>query len=498
MIIAAPPDSNVNNVTQNHIEWTFSQKQIAALQILDKPRPDTLFELLYGGAKGGGKSVFGVRWCYLQAKNIIKEFKSFPQSDPKKIPIVGFMGRLRSVDFSATTLEVWKKEIPEAAYQLRTIDGKIPVIVIENRVAIQYGGMDNQESIAKFNSAEFMFYFVDQSEEIPEKQMSTLRGAMRLKMGPLGNRRPPPWGYKGLLTANPAECWLKREFINPRTRSANCDFVKALPTDNPFLAPGYVDTLRRAFAFNPALLRAYLYGEWDNLADAFVMIPRRHVEACVTQGVVNDRPLRKVTVLDVAGESETADESVIGDFTNETLTDMEIYAHRDLMDTLGRTIVHAKKHGSNMIVIDKIGMGAGVWSRAIEVYKSDKTMTIYGFDGRIKPPEGIYADTYVNWKAYAWGRASQELFAERKTKPLPDDELIRQLCGVKFKFSSNGKIQIWPKEDIIEELGCSPDRADMYIMGLDGLRFARPIVKKDGWDAATSERSVYRWTADSV
>ncbi|MHC5185012.1 MAG: hypothetical protein ACYSPI_12175 [Planctomycetota bacterium] len=69
-------------------------------------------EVLYGGAKGGGKSVFGCYWCFKQASDIIKQCNIEPRTHP--IP-VGFMGRKRGVDFTNTTLETWKRFIPEAA-----------------------------------------------------------------------------------------------------------------------------------------------------------------------------------------------------------------------------------------------------------------------------------------------------------------------------------------------------------------------------------------------
>ena len=47
-------------------------------------------EVLYGGAKGGGKSVFGCLWCFEKALDVIKLCDIGPRKHP--IP-VGFMGR---------------------------------------------------------------------------------------------------------------------------------------------------------------------------------------------------------------------------------------------------------------------------------------------------------------------------------------------------------------------------------------------------------------------
>lgn len=478
------------------IEFEMSRKQHAALQLLNAPHPSEVFMLLYGGAKGGGKTVFLCEWAFVKALDIAIEYCLPPTKDLRKIPVIGYIGRKRGVDFNSSTLLTWKRFIPGDRYELRLLEGKVPIIVIDHRVALMYGGMDNTDLINKFNSAEFMFVAVDQAEEISEDDQAKLRGSLRLQLRVKGIQRAPGAGYKVLFSANPAECWLKRVFINPRSKQANTAYLQALPSDNPFLPDGYIENLRQTYAFNPALLRAYLEGSWDDLDQAMVVIPRRRMELCVNNKLVSTRQLKKLTVADIAGESEGADESVIGNFINESLVSWEIYSHRDLMDTAGRIIAHATKHGSNTIVIDKVGEGSGVYSRVREVHADNRKMRVHGFDGRISPPDGIPAQTYVNYKSYAWFNASKGVIAERRCSILPDEELVRQLCGVTYHFTSGGKLIIDSKEKLNDQLGCSPDRADMFIMGLDGLQYAQVIQKRDEW--SDDDKVDYKWSPDSV
>jgi len=49
-------------------------KQWLAKETLER---DDVKEVLYGGAKGGGKSVFGCLWCFLQCLKIIEDCKIF-------------------------------------------------------------------------------------------------------------------------------------------------------------------------------------------------------------------------------------------------------------------------------------------------------------------------------------------------------------------------------------------------------------------------------------
>jgi len=174
--------------------------------------------LLYGGAKGGGKSYWLCQWAFKQ----LAKFKGNK----------GYLGRKRSVDFTNTTLETWKKAINGKLYKINEQKKKIYVPLFDG--VIDYGGMDDQDSINKFNSAEYGFIGIDQAEETTRDDFSMLRGTLRHKLK--GGGEPD---YQVRFTANPAQCWLKDDFITaPRD---GFRFIKALPSDNPFLPADYIN-----------------------------------------------------------------------------------------------------------------------------------------------------------------------------------------------------------------------------------------------------------------
>jgi hypothetical protein len=183
------------------VDIEFSQKQSEAYEYLSQH--DKALELLYGGAKYGGKSWFGADFMYLEAVRLIKAHNIKRRANP--IPI-GFMGRKVGKDFYDTTFETWKKAIPGGCYRLK---GSPPEVIIENRVKYFTGGLDRQETVNKFNSAELAVYFIDQAEETQKDDISLLRAATFWRLAINGRKIPG----KGLLTANPAQCWLKGEFI---------------------------------------------------------------------------------------------------------------------------------------------------------------------------------------------------------------------------------------------------------------------------------------------
>jgi phage terminase large subunit len=430
---------------------------------------------MYGGAKGGGKTVFGCIWSFTKCIEIIERFKL----RPRKYPIVvGYMGRKQAVDFNNTTLNTWKTHVPEACYEIKKQE---KLIVVNNTVSILYGGMDDKVTVNKFNSAEFGFYFIDQAEETVENDIALLRGTRRLKIN------GQELNYVGLLTANPAICWLKEAFID--TPQQGNRFLQALPSDNPFLPDSYVPQLRKAFQYRPELLRAYIEGSWEDLDTANIVIPRRNVNLNVNNAQHDKTVEYRITVADIADEG--TDETIIYDMINTRIEKQEIYSHRNTMDTVGRLVSHAKINKSNLICVDKIGVGKGVLDRLNEIYAEDDRMTIYGFDSRVKAIDKV---TYYNKRAEAWFYAA-EMFAERRCDIPNDPILIKQLSGISWKFHSAGRIILASKDELRPMLGGSPDRGDTYIMGLDALRIAEPYKKPDAY-MREEERS-YGLTADT-
>lgn len=455
-------------------EISLSPKQSQALNVFLSP---DCSELLLGGAKGGGKTVFGCKAFFLYVKMLIQKFGLKPTKFP---PVLGFMGRKQKVNFLATTLLTWKRDIPADAYEIKKQES---LIVIEKTASILYGGLDDTETIQKFNSSEFAIVWIDQPEECTEGDAGTLRGTMRLTINGKHPQRKILWTPNPVISDDVDFAWLKRDFIDvPKPGNK---FIKALYTDNPFLPPDYGETLQKAYGFNPALLSAYKYGEWDKLRAANVIIPAENVKACVNNILPeSDQFNRRITVCDVAGGDDDGDnlspndETVIYDMCNTRIVNSEIYSHVQEMDTVGRIVAHQKRNKSTVICVDKVGIGSGVYSRLKEIYQNDNSIIIYGFDSRISPPSGIDYDTYFNYKSYAWFKASKDYFSERKCYLIDDPILTSQLSQVTFRFASNGKMQVTPKRLLKKKIGHSPDRAECYIMGIDALQFAKTQFRK--------------------
>jgi len=415
-------------------------------------------EILYGGAKGGGKTVLGCVWAYARCVELIQQFKLKPQRDP--IP-VGFIGRKRAKDFRTTTLESWREIIPEGGYRIRQ---EPPEIIVRETVKIVYGGLDDQHDIEKFNSAQYAFFFLDQAEEVTEDDIGALRGSLRRTF----NEKPV--AYSALFTANPRICWLKQRFIQGPDETHR--FVQALPSDNPHLPADYAETLRNAFKHRPELLEAYLRGSWDVLEGPDVIIRDIWINQARLRTL--HRANRPLVVCDPARFGD--DETVIYDMEDTEIVGEEIYGQKDAMYTANRLFIRRqnleRRTGRKVVIVIEGGpIGGPIADRLREM-----GVQVVEFLPAAKAKDDA---KYYNLRAEAWATAGR-MFCEGDVQlHHADDVLGGQLATPTYKFRA-GRVLVEEKAEIKKILRRSPDRGDCYVIGLWGLQFAsaEPVVKK--------------------
>lgn len=445
---------------QLQVERTDQQRK--AWRALDNP---AIRRLLYGGAKGGGKSYFLCTWLFTAVWTIMVQAQLQPSKNP---PHVAWFGRKQATDLTGTTLQTWREVIPEEYYQLRGGTERDPKhILIAGRIAIDYGGLDKQENINKFNSAEYIIIAIDQAEEVSRDDVSVLRGSLRMVLkDPKG--KPLKIPFKELYTANPRQCWLKDDFIT-KPKSNAC-FVPALPSDNPYLPDDYEVTLREAFEHRPELLQAYLYGDWDSFEGAEQIIRDSWLRAAMAR--IAKQPVEKVyLVCDTARFGD--DETVIFLMHNAEIAEQVIMPDCTAPE-ITRTLARMSSQNDDCtIVIETVGsdVGASVYDYLLE---EKKHVINYTPQGKSMKPE-----KYYNVRAEAWSEAAKILqrgtfddvthcpvcITNKDGESSMDEKTRSQLCTPEYKFRG-GKILVEAKADIKDRLGKSPDRADAYVMAL--------------------------------
>jgi hypothetical protein len=122
--------------------------------------------------------------------------------------------------------------------------------------------------------------------------------------------------------------------------------------------------------------------------------------------------------------------------------------------------------------IDTIGEGAGVYSRLQEQAQKKGNEWIKVFsckfseaatDDGDKPLQditGVYK--FLNMRAYTYWAIRDWLNPEHKSEAMlpPDPELFQELTQTKWKFRSDGSVQIEDKKELVKRIKRSPDKAD--------------------------------------
>ena len=432
-------------------------------------------DVLMGGAKGGGKSV----WLCNQALKMCKLYKRLNASTAEW-PVRFWMGRKRSVHFKHTTLRTWQEQVPQVLYHYNKSDGELHLPALH--AIIDTGGLDDELTIKKFNSAAYAGIFGDQTEEWTRDDLAMLQGTLRFKFADGSFPR-----YRTFLTANPPCRWLKEDFV--LAPSGQRAFVPSLPKDNPHLPPGYVDRLRQAFHHRPELVRAYVEGAWDDLEDFDTVIQHSWVLGIVERPLFASLIRRRLVVCDPArfGDDETA----IYGLENGRILEQKIYGQQDLMHTAGECVIMQNRLGASHIVIETDGLGAGVEDRLREMGRK-----VIGVQMGAKALDPV---RFKDRRSEVWWTAGEMIQAGTDCSIPNDPKLIGQLCTPKYEIVSKGVIKVERKEDIKERLiaqggmgAGSPDRATAYVIGLAHLALCEPIDAEKPFRPALSVSQRYK------
>ena len=219
------------------------------------------------------------------------------------------------------------------------------------------------------------------------------------------------------------------------------------------------------------LFRIKVLGKFPKVADD-VLIPPQWIEAAQERWRLNGgrEPLSRDTRIlgvDVAGMGR----------------DCTVYCERkgrwvapflsrnsggtaDHMAVAGEIVARRRREPEMLVSIDTIGEGAGVYSRCLEL--DDENFLISckyseaAKDGREELSDITGEYRFSNLRAYLFWCVRDWLNPKNDTGAMlpPDPQFVEEATEIRWRFRSDGRIIIEPKEDIKKRLGRSPDRFD--------------------------------------
>lgn len=441
------------------MEIQFKTKNNKQLQASEYWIDDKTELILYGGAKGGGKSFLG-------ASLIFGDALIYPETHY-------FIARAELIDLRKFTIptiyEVFQK------WNIKFDD------------YVQYNGQDNC-----FNLYNGSKVFLVSCKDIPSDPLYERFGSMQMTRGWIEEAGEIPEAAKSnlwlsigrwkndvyklkkklLITANPKKGWMKREFVDPAKENKLPDthrYIQAFANDNKYLPDDYVKTLSEE---KDIVRRQRLFeGNWDYDEDKNSLVSFDALTDTFSNVIIKDS--QKYLTVDVARKGN--DTTVLSFWDGLELYKVEKYSKQDTATTAQtiKDLAVSEKIPYSHIVIDEDGIGGGVVDHMFGVKgfvaNSTAIPTAAEIRSKFKKLDNDFTPkiNFRNLKSQC-GFKLAELINEHKIAfKVPDlrDDIIEELTALlrQKDADSEGKLQIVPKDEVKIAIGRSPDIGDTLI-----------------------------------
>lgn len=347
-----------------------------------------------------------------------------------------------------TEIGAWFRKMPESwqnlfvLTDLRLVRKASPDCFMGGRVA----SPDKPEAFAGYHS-DNMLLMADEASGVTDENFEFAIGAMSTagsRMILAGNPTRPSGFFYDTHHRMRDRWWSTR---------VNCEEVPR--------ATHHIEDVISTYGKDSNAYRYKVLGEFPTTADEQV-IPLDLVEAAIQRKVEPTPAYRSVWGVDVArfGNDRSAIAKRQG---NRLLEPIEFWRNLDTMQTCGRIKADYDRcdpdERPSEILVDVIGIGAGVVDRLSEMGLPARGINV----GESPSVSG----NYMRLRDELWWKA-REWFTQRDCS-IPDDrELVSELIGPTYTFSSAGKLLVESKDDQKKRLGKSPDLADAFVLTMAG------------------------------
>jgi PBSX family phage terminase large subunit len=419
------------------IKPTQKQKQCFKILLDDKTN-----EICFGGSAGGGKSWLGCTW-------IVTLCLKYPG-------IRCLIGRTVLQQLKQTTLNTLFEVLSNMGLKSGThynFNGQSNVMTFDNGSEIVLKDLAYQPSDPNYDSLggmEVTAIFVDEAAQVSSLAYSILKSRIRFKLNEY-NLIP-----KILLTCNPGQNWIKKDFYIPFTQETlpqNKCFIPSLPLDNPYLPETYIEMLKE---LPQQQRRRLLEGDWNYMDESDSLFDFDHISNSVFRTLPNETDKKYMSV-DVARFG--ADRSVVVVWSGLVVLECNVYTKLSLTDlsTEIRDVMMSHKIHINNVIVDTDGVGAGVGD------------ILKGCVNFVNNSKALHDQNFSNLKTQCYVKLA-DLFKEGKISlnlidPTIVNDLTQELLAVKLKdIDKDNKVQIQSKDDMKRTLGKSPDLSDAIMM----------------------------------
>lgn len=431
----------------------FLPKQLEALEASKRFK-----FVLYGGSVGSGKS-YWMRWTAVYW--LMKWYSQY-----------GLKG-IRAGIFCEDYPSLNDRHLTKIKYEFPLWLGKFNEAKHEFTLAPEYGSgiiaFRNLDQPEKYLSVEFAFEGIDEINRNEYPTFVELRKRLRW---------PGIKNVRFIGACNPIGAawvknrWVKRLFPPEEKEQYEFVFVPAIPSDNPYLDESYYKNLE---SLPEAQRKAVLEGDWDAFDQS--------VDEKGYTRLMNDRELQSVFVKEGIHSGFIimgVDPAAGGDNSSIVIKSgnlQEIVFNQktpDTMNLVGVIMDIHQKYGVNLVVVDKTGVGQGIYDRLREIGYNVQGVA---FGEKSEDPmfQNLKAD--LHWRERKWLLSGGRLLHNYGWN---------EFEIVKYK-NKDGKILIQPKEDLFREGLMSPNCVDAAVLTQvisdNAINNARILSQRPFYDA---------------
>lgn len=406
----------------------------------------TIDEILYGGAKGGGKSFIG---CSL----IFADAFMYPNTQY-------FIARKQLNDLRRFTipsihevLNGWN--IPQEAWKYNGQDNYFELHNGSRILLLDCKYLPSDPQYQRLGSMQFTRGWIEEGGEFDYDSYSNLKIS-------IGRWKNKEYNLKGklLITANPSKNFLYKNFYQPYkagTLEQWKAFIQALPYDNKMLPKEYIESLERTL--KGAEKQRLLHGLWEYDDDPNALCDYDKILAIFNNDQV---PADKEMYLTADIARFGSDLCVICVWRGWELIEIHTMATSAMTEVQG--LIHTLRMRYNIpkgnCIADEDGVGGGV---------VDNT-GIVGFKNNSSPIEENGKETnYKNLQTQCLYKLAERInnngiYISAELSEKTKERIIEELEQIKSDNKDGQRLSVINKDAVKQAIGRSPDYRDALLM----------------------------------
>ena len=335
----------------------------------------------------------------------------------------------------------WINELPDAFKEVLNVKSdrvEHTAAPSEMFISARTSRAETPEALAGVHS-EHVMLIVDEASGVPEQVFEAAAGSMS--------------GHNAttIMLSNPTRS--SGTFFESQNRLADSWWTRRWScVDSPLVSDEFIEEMKLRYGEDSNAFRIRVLGEFPQ-ADDDTIIPFHLVETATHRDIEGDSDLPSVWGLDVSRFGN--DNMALCKRQGSVVTEIRSWAGLDLMQTVGRVVAEYEallpSKQPREILVDSIGLGSGVVDRLREL-----GLPVRGINVAEAPSMG---GTYLNLRSELWFK-TKAWFEDRACKLPKDDQLVAELTGIRYSFTSSGKMKAESKDEMRKRGLASPDLAD--------------------------------------